>query len=603
MNIVRIIYLVFSISAISFGGIDFSVTANKTAVTVGEQIIVTAKAVCTGKVKNISAPTLPPSDNFTLLNTSQNQTQSSSIQIINGRMTQTNEITYLYYYFIAPKREGSFQFPSLTLTADGQTYSSQPFTISVTKQPVESPDFRVTLRMSKNRLYVGEQAVLVLEAAQKPNAPVEPTNQGFSAAITAIDQAGGKDFSLSHLFSDKISREQKNIGGETYIVYPLQFSLIPIKEGTFTIGPVAFEYERLSRMIQRDPFDGFFGGFFGGGIQREPRIAYSNQLTIHALPLPPAPRGFSGAVGSFTLSASAEPRELPAGEAATLTVTLRASTRPGNVPAIMLPPLDDFEVFTPEENTAVDTTNQGIRTRKTFKYLIIPKEEGQREIPAISFIYFDPSAGRYSTVSTEPIRFTVTRGKKVTRDQRRYLTQEEIRQVGSDIRYIKTPSRLRHQSARPYRNPLFLIVYIMPFIAAVFSLLYKLQAQRTEADAAKILRGRAYRTASKQLERLAKETPQPAAAEAASRLYDILEQYITHRFGFAAAGATLDELRGLFAGRLGDPALAGAVVSMLEELDTIRFSPSVSGRFALLEYIGRTRQILSAMEKKSKGGA
>ncbi len=151
------------LTGIPVAGVDFSVSPDRTQVAVGEQIVVTAKALATKSLRNLTPPPLPSSEDFTVLRTSQNQSQSSSIQIINGKMEQKQEITYLFYYFIVPRKEGTFSFPSLVLQADGQSYSSQPFQITVTKAPVVNPNMHVSLRLSKSQLYVGEQAVLVFE--------------------------------------------------------------------------------------------------------------------------------------------------------------------------------------------------------------------------------------------------------------------------------------------------------------------------------------------------------------------------------------------------------------------------------------------------------
>ncbi|MBD3392297.1 MAG: hypothetical protein GF418_09535 [Chitinivibrionales bacterium] len=578
--------------------VTFSISADKTRAAVGEQIILTARAVSTKKLDDIKPPSLQSTGDYTVARTSQNQSQSSSVTLVNGKMVQKVEVTYLFYYFIVPKKPGAFRIPPLKLVADSKTYSAQPITITATDKPVVNPDMRVSLRDAKDRLYVGEQGILTFEVAQKPNAPVKPTSQGFTAAVEAIDDACAAAFSCSHLFADRITHNQKRIGGEMYIVFSLRFSIIPLKPGSFSIGPVPFEYQQLERG-RRDPFDDFFGGFFGGGIRATPETALTNTVTITAVALPPPPRDFSGAVGTFSLDASVDPRELPAGEPATLSITLRGSTRPGNMGDHTLPSLDGFEVFSPEKHTHVDTTAQGIKTRQTYKYLIVPQVEGTQPVGPLTWVYFDPDAGMYKTLTGKLPEITVTRGTKATGGRTRYLTQEEIREVGSDIRYIKTPPKLRHQSDKPYQNPLFFILYPLPFVFALFSFLYKRQARLRERDAARILSSRAYRTALKRLDRLGKEAGSLSPRDAAARQYDILEDYLTQRFGFAAAGKTLDELRAEFAARGADGPAASEMVGFIEELDTVRFAPSVPAGDAVRN-LHKARAVVAGLEKQIK---
>ena len=104
----------------------------------------------------------------------------------------------------------------------------------------------------------------------------------------------------------------------------------------------------------------------------------------------------------------------------------------------------------------VDTTDRGLLTRKTLKYLVIPRQEGTLELPSISFPYFDPESGTYKTAASDKFTLTVTKGKESAKPQTRYLTQEEISEVGHDIRYIKTDVKLRNERDMPYRNPLFI---------------------------------------------------------------------------------------------------------------------------------------------------
>jgi hypothetical protein len=119
----------------------------------------------------------------------------------------------------------------------------------------------------------------------------------------------------------------------------------------------------------------------------------------------------------------------------------------------------------------VDTTGNGIVTHKTYKYLIIPKQEGVLTIPPLSWSYFDPAAKAYKTIRTDTLKLRVTKGAGGAAIQSRYLTQEEIRQVGQDIHFIKTGIKIKRQSVQQYKNPFFLLMYLLPLCIALFSLL------------------------------------------------------------------------------------------------------------------------------------
>jgi hypothetical protein len=183
MNISACIFL---LSAIIAAGqdISFSVTADRTMVSLGERIQVTAQVVSNKKLSGSFTPQVPKNDNFDVLGMNRNSNQSTSIQVINGKMTQSVNITYFFYYSIAPKKTGSFTFPVISCLIDGVTYTSNPFTITVGKEPVQTSDVRFSLQCNKRTLCAGEQAILTVQIALKAQAQV--TQQGFSQSLDRI---------------------------------------------------------------------------------------------------------------------------------------------------------------------------------------------------------------------------------------------------------------------------------------------------------------------------------------------------------------------------------------------------------------------------------
>jgi hypothetical protein len=85
---------------------SFSVTADRTTAAVGEQIQITAALVSQKKLSSVPAPQVPHSEDFNVAGTNQNQSTSTSIQIVNGRMTQNETVTYSFYYVIVPRKAG-----------------------------------------------------------------------------------------------------------------------------------------------------------------------------------------------------------------------------------------------------------------------------------------------------------------------------------------------------------------------------------------------------------------------------------------------------------------------------------------------------------------
>jgi hypothetical protein len=591
------------LSVAAQAAVSFEVTTDKTRVALGDQFLITAKITTESEPRNLRAPSIPDSPYYRVVNTSRNQ--SSSIQIINGAMKK--EISALFHYSLIAQKKGSVTFPALTISHEGTTYTSEPFTITI-GAAAQAAGGEVSVRVfcGKKNLYEGEQTVLTVRVAHKPGAPINLTDQGFSNIVKTVEETFGTQFAVSRLFSNQIGRSQKRINGEILQVYELPFSLIGLQAGSYTLPAIPFQYESLRRAKRRrvDPFfDDFFGGsIFGDGLRRVPRTAMSPSYTVSVRALPAPPDNFSGAVGSFSIEADISPRTLPAGEAATLKIALHGTTRPGNMGDVAIPELPGFEVFTPEKATSVDTTALGFVTRKAYKYLLIPQTQGEKRFPAITWTYFDPAAREYQTASAGPFDLTVTQGAGRAPSQSRYLTQEDIRQVGRDIRYIKTPDRLRNQSPYPHRDLTFILLYPMPFLLAGCAGLYRVQSKRRSRERERYSRQQALRRVCKEAHALEKKAGSLSAETLTGSLAGIIERYITNRFSFPAAGKTLDELRTELISRGALPEQAEAVVVYLRDLDLYRFGGVRPEQDTIRTLISSMRELLQELEKCARKG-
>ena len=130
--------------------------------------------------------------------------------------------------------------------------------------------------------------------------------------------------------------------------------------------------------------------------------------SVDVRPLPPAPSGFSGAVGDFKIASKIVPREVKAGEPVTWTIELSGS---GNWPEIRgLPSREaprDFQVIQPKPKR---TQPAGKLFEGTLSedVVLVPTQAGTFELPSLDFIFFDPRSGTYKTI-TAP-------GGKITAD-------------------------------------------------------------------------------------------------------------------------------------------------------------------------------------------
>ena len=143
-------------------------------------------------------------------------------------------------------------------------------------------------------------------------------------------------------------------------------------------------------------------------MELKPQTVISEPAAISVLPLPREnqPADFTGAIGSYTLSARASPTKVSAGDPITVEVQISGK---GVLDSITLPSLTNwsgFKLYPP--NTKVDFRDSlGMEGVKTFEQVAIPQTSAVREIPALSFSYFDPDQKTYRTLRENGIRLAV----------------------------------------------------------------------------------------------------------------------------------------------------------------------------------------------------
>ncbi len=123
------------------------------------------------------------------------------------------------------------------------------------------------------------------------------------------------------------------------------------------------------------------------GLQRS-----VDPVTLSVSPLP-AEVAETGAVGTFRMSASLDPMELPVGESATLTVRVEGT---GNLLFLQFPAVTGEGLVITETGTSTEVTptESGYRGTRIARYRVTPRESGARELTVAAFPYLEPESGR-----------------------------------------------------------------------------------------------------------------------------------------------------------------------------------------------------------------
>jgi hypothetical protein len=314
--------------------------------------------------------------------------------------------------------------PELTLNvadSPGRSSAARP-SRGTQSQSVRASDLVFAeLIVPKKSAYVGEIVPVQIRMGFDPRVrprliePPEITGQGFTAQ--KLQESG---------------QTSETINGRPFDMVTYKTAIAAAHAGKFQLGPVKAKAQVLvprarsaPRARSRSPFDvfdlddPFSDPFFSNpfaqiGERRDVEIK-SEPVALEVKPLPPnAPPSFSGAIGNFTMTTDAKPKELQVGDP--ITVTTEISGR-GNFDRVNAPVVEDERGWHkyPPSSKFKQNDEVGISGTKTFETVLSPNENKQ-SLPLLAFSYFDPVKEQYVTLRSEPIAISVQGGAAATQN-------------------------------------------------------------------------------------------------------------------------------------------------------------------------------------------
>jgi len=459
----------------TLGAASFTATLDRESVTVGESATLTLRYDGGQPKTTPSPPTIPN------LQVSGGGT-SQSITVINGQFSASISQTFL----LTPTQPGDFAIPALTVEIGGQVLSSQPLKLTAVKAPTSAADGAgdklafFKLFVPKKEVYVGEILSVEFQVYVRDGlANGEDILQGFDQFSGCPVKAEG----VSIIKTAHAQRRRARLGNASYVVATLVTSLSPIKTGPITLGsmdvPLTLQIP-LPNQRRRDPFDPF--GMFQRMQVEERRVSLSAEPEIlKALPLPREniPATFNGAVGNFTMTVTAGPTNVAAGDPVTVKVALSGR---GAFDSLALPEQNawrDFKTYPP--TTKVDTTDPlGLQGTKTFEQVVVPQSPDIKALPPVSFSFFDPDQKSYRTLTQPAIPLVVRPGGAAPAPVVAATTRaaQDNAPPAQDIVHIKPRLGAVAQIAPPLvLRPWFLALQAVPVLAWLSAVLWRRRAE------------------------------------------------------------------------------------------------------------------------------
>lgn len=545
---------------------------------------------------------------------------STSISIVNGKRTRSSQ--YTYTYILSPKEKGRFTLAPAEAMVKGKSLASSSVNVEVVDNGASSKssgsasgnsgngrpssaaatgdipaeDLFMKLTLNKTKVVVGEPVTATLKLYQRVNiAGFEdakfPSFNGFWSQETAAPT--------------NIQFSRESLGDRIYESAVLRsYVLIPQQVGELRIDPA----ELVCLVNIRSPrrTGSIFDDFFDDGYRTVRKRISSSAVTVDVKPLPAgAPASFGGAVGNFKLGVRISKDSLETHEAASLTVTVQGR---GNVSLIDAPKVafhPDMDVYDVKATDRTDKSSGGTSGIKTFEYPFIPRGHGDFTIEPVEFTYYDVNAGKYVTLSTEPIRYHVARGSSSEAPASGGGTlvvpeRKGVRNLAEDIRFIsvKKPDLGGQPSFFIGKAGFTVSVIVLVMLAlAVYAVFRSLASRR--ADVA----GNRNRKATKMALGRLKKALEYKNQNLHSAFYEELHRSL---LGFAADKLALDPeglSRDNIAARLEasevEKELIDKYISLLDACEFARYAPD-SGADAMNVHYSQAVEVISSLDQNMK---
>jgi len=559
---------------------------------------------------------LPDLSNFDVL-MGPSTSSSTSMQYINGKTTQSSSFSYMF--ILRAKKEGKFTIRPGSIKVGGKTYESNSLEIQVVKgqpqqqssgggqqsnsaQQGQQSDETPTANISKENLFVrvavdktnvskGEQILATVKIYVSQNIPLNgfddvklPSYEGFWTKEIDVPQ------------QVNFTREVYN--GKIYQVGVLKKTILfPQQIGNIRITPIEISCIVRERVRQQQSF---FDDFFDNYRMVKAKIV-SDPLVINVKDLPNQPANFNGAVGNFSISSSIDKTSVKSNEAVTLKLTVSGTGNLGliNAPKLELP--QDFEAYDPKTNEKSIASDNGLTGSISFEYLFIPRYAGNFTIPAIQFVFFNPSTRQYETRTTDAYNIRVVKGSD---DQNSGVVssfaKEDVKMIGKDIRFIKqNKSKLKARGSSFYGTFEFYLIYLISLIGFAVFYVLNLKKIRESANIALVRNKRANKVALKRLKEAAGHLKNNKAEQFYESVIKSLWGYLSDKLSIPVAELNRQKVSESLLSKGIDKDTLNELMKIIDDCEFARYAPAAFSGTMNEVYDGAAR-LMGIFEKQIK---
>ncbi len=581
---------------------------------VGEPVLLTIDVANTD---HADAPPIPTSPEYSISLSGEGNTSQTFIVTINGKQEDRSSRSYRFQYSLTINRAGRVTIPALVVSVGGKPYRTEPLELDVV-EPAVATGSKLTLTPVKTSMYVGEPVLVTMvwylsSDAHDPSITIGMPDS-FEMLTPSTWQPSTARPNPGEKLVEVIVNSERTVGivgkgpldGESRTTLTLRRILIPSALGEFELPPARVSFQvatgRRRSTLLDSPFDDL--------NNYERRVVMSEPITLSVKPLPlPAPVGFTGLVGNYTIDVAASPTVLNVGEPLTLSIRVGGPEPLDRVPPMDLSERDGFAggFKLPSEPSLPNI----LPTAAIFSIDVRPASDRVRQVPPIEIPYFDTTRGEYVVARSSAIPLIVQPTVEVTLDDdgaqagANAITQGTSKQDGVDTngppridREVDGPAWAGRLLSQGLATPTGAAAAMIPIGVYGLAVLVGVQRERRERDPSGLRRRLALRRAAKRLRRISdRDRPEAAVSEA---LRGLAADYA----GVNESGMTTRDADRVFAAHF--PAVRENASRILVACDRAMFSPA---RFeagqphgagvAATSLIGDAAKVLAAVKRSA----
>lgn len=371
-----------------------------------------------------------------------------------------------FSYFLSPTRMGNVTIGQATIEINGKTYSSNPVTVTITKEIQKPKD-------ANDPEYVADESVHLVAEISNPNPYLNEAitvtyklyvSKGVSVYTNFQEMESPKyaDFWSQNIDTGDLKPYNGSYNGDDNYRYVILRStlLYPQKTGKLEIEPLVLTVPIDVPTNRRD----FFGRTLSNRVNKKVS-AGKRTINVKPLPLEGRPEGFTDAVGQFQFDVRPNKTTLDANESLELKVQVSGK---GNLKLLSLPNVkipNSLEIYEPERSDNVKVRATGMQGSMADTYTIVPQYKGQYPIRPIPFSYFDPKTKTYKTITSKEIVIDVINGPVSNEPTQNTATTNEVVSVENQFKYIQLEGNLEKVSNdRFFKSTLFWLLLLCPFL-------------------------------------------------------------------------------------------------------------------------------------------